>query len=54
MQSQNNQDDYRQVRHDLIFVLTMNAIFFAILIGLYFVNRATGQIDSFFVNLLKF
>jgi len=50
----NEEDEQHQVRHDLIFVVTMNLIFFALLIGLYFFNRATGQVDSFFAHLLKF
>ncbi len=48
------QEEYRQVRRDLIFVVALNAILFALLIGLYFYNRATGQVDQFFAQLLKF
>jgi hypothetical protein len=47
-------EEYRQVRRDLIFVISLNTIFFAALIGLYLYNRATGQVDQFFANLLKF
>ena len=50
----NEEDEYRQVRRDLIFVITMNAIFLGILVGLFFFNRATGRVDSFFAHLLKF
>jgi hypothetical protein len=46
--------EYRQVRHDLTFVVILNIIFFALLIGLYFYNRSTGALDSFFNHLLKF
>lgn len=50
----NDQQENRQVRKDLIFVVTMNLIFFVILIGLFLWNRSTGAVDSFFSNLLKF
>lgn len=50
----NEEDEYLQVRRDLIFVVSMNVIFFALLIGLYFINRATGGVDAFFSHLLKF
>ena len=50
----NEKEEYAQVRRDLIFVVTMNMIFFAILIGLFFYNRSTGRVDSFFAHLLKF
>jgi hypothetical protein len=50
----NEEDEYRQVRRDLTRVIVMNAIFLAILIGLYFFNRSTGGVDSFFARLLKF
>jgi len=50
----NEQDEYKQVRRDLIFVVSMNLIFFALLVGLFFFNRATGRVDSFFSHLLKF
>ncbi|OGF02010.1 MAG: hypothetical protein A3I07_04070 [Candidatus Doudnabacteria bacterium RIFCSPLOWO2_02_FULL_42_9] len=52
--NQREQEEYDQVRRDLIFVVTMNAIFFAILIGLYFFNRSTGSVDQFFAQALKF
>lgn len=48
------QEEYRQVRKDLILVIVLNIIFFATLVGLYFFNRATGQVDQFFAQLLKF
>ena len=50
----NEQEEYRQVRRDLIFVITLNVIFFAALIGLYFYNHSTGRVDNFFTHLLKF
>ncbi len=50
----NEADEYRQVRRDLIFVIIMNATFLAILIALYFFNRATGRVDGFFTHFLKF
>ncbi|OGE88367.1 MAG: hypothetical protein A3J07_01040 [Candidatus Doudnabacteria bacterium RIFCSPLOWO2_02_FULL_49_13] len=50
----NEQEETAQVRRDLIFVVTLNVVFFAALIGLYFFNHATGQVDAFFAHLLKF
>jgi hypothetical protein len=49
----NEEDEYRQVRHDLFFVLGLNLIFLAILLGLFF-NHSTGRVDAFFSHLLKF
>jgi hypothetical protein len=48
------EDEMRQVRKDLIFVVTLNLLFFVIMIGLYFFNNATGKVDTFFAQLLKF
>jgi hypothetical protein len=48
------QEENRQVRRDLIKVVILNAIFFAILIGLYFYNHSTGAVTSFFEKILKF
>jgi hypothetical protein len=50
----NEEEETAQVRRDLVFVISLNVVFFAALIGLYFYNRASGQVDAFFVNLLKF
>jgi len=50
----NEEEEAAQVRRDLIFVVSLNLVFFAALIGLYFYNQATGQVDAFFANLLKF
>jgi hypothetical protein len=52
--NQKEQEEYRQVRRDLIFVISLNIILFAVLIGLYFYNHSTGQVDEFFAHLLKF
>ena len=46
--------EYRVIRRDLIFVIAMNVVFFAGLIGLYFYNHSTGRVDQFFTHLLKF
>jgi len=50
----NEEEEAAQVRRDLIFVVSLNLVFFAALIGLYFYNRSSGQVDAFFTNLLKF
>ncbi|HEX5429976.1 MAG TPA: hypothetical protein VFX17_02765 [Patescibacteria group bacterium] len=52
--AESDAQEYRQVRRDLIFVIVMNIIFFGVLLGLYFYNRSTGSVDSFFSHLLKF
>lgn len=48
------QQENKQVRRDLIFVVSLNLVFFAILFALFFWNQATGGLDQFFGNLLKF
>ncbi|HTL39419.1 MAG TPA: hypothetical protein VL306_01245 [Methylomirabilota bacterium] len=50
----NEQEEYKQVRRDLIFVISLNVVFFAVLIGLYFFNHSTGKVDNWFAHLLKF
>lgn len=50
----NEQEENQQIRKDLIFVVAMNVVFLVILLGLYFFNRSTGKVDSFFGHLLKF
>ena len=50
----NEEDEHAQVRRDLIFVVWMNLVFLALLLGLFFYNRATGGVDTFFSHLLKF
>jgi hypothetical protein len=52
--AESDAQEYRVIRKDLIFVIVMNLVFFAILIGLYFMNRSTGKVDSLFAHLLKF
>ena len=50
----NEEEEYRQVRRDLMFVLALNLVFLILLLGLYFFNRSTGRVDAFFSHLLKF
>ena len=50
----NDEQEYAIVRRDLIFVVIMNVCFFVLLLALYFVNRSTGKVDTFFSHLLKF
>jgi heme/copper-type cytochrome/quinol oxidase subunit 3 len=49
-----DESEYRQVRRDLIFVIVLNLLFFAALLALYFVNRASGVVDKSFAQILKF
>jgi len=51
---QSDDREHAQVRKDLIFVVVMNLIFLALLLGLYFFNHASGKVDQFFAHLLKF
>ena len=44
----------RQVKKDLTFTLVVNGVFIAILVGLYFWNQATGAVDNFFAQVLRF
>lgn len=54
MSAQSDEQESRIVRKDLIFVVSMNLLFLAALIGLFFLNRSTGKVDQFFAHLLKF
>jgi hypothetical protein len=47
-------DEFRQVKKDLYFVLVLNAIFLVSLIGLFFWNRSTGSMDSWFAKIFNF
>jgi len=49
-----DQEESAQVRKDLIRVIVLNAILFAILIGLYFWDQSSGQVDRFFEKFLNF
>ncbi|MBI4363339.1 MAG: hypothetical protein HY545_00635 [Candidatus Doudnabacteria bacterium] len=49
-----NPDEISQVRKDLARVLILNGILLALLIGLFFWNKASGFLDQFFANVLKF
>jgi len=48
------QQENKQVRHDLWTVIILNAIFFAALFALYFINRSNGSVDHFFGKFLNF
>jgi len=50
----NEDEEIRQVRKDLTFVIIMNLVFLILLIGLYFFNHSSGKVDQFFAHLLKF
>ncbi|MGE5297555.1 MAG: hypothetical protein ACM3KM_00110 [Acidobacteriaceae bacterium] len=48
------EDENKQVGKDLVKVVLLNLVFFAILFGLFFFNRTTGKVDHFFSHLLRF
>jgi len=48
------EEENRQVKKDLVKVIVLNALFLALLFSLYFFNKATGNVDGFFAQLLKF
>ena len=50
----NEEQEFKQVRKDLVTVISLNAFFFALLIGLFFFNRPGGKVDLFFTKLLGF
>ncbi len=50
----NEEDEMRQVRKDLTFVVTLNLFFFVLLLALFFFNKATGKVDAWFAHFLKF
>jgi hypothetical protein len=47
-------EEYAQVRRDLIRVVIMNTIFFGALFVLYFWNRSTNGVTEFFDKFIKF
>ncbi|MBX4187549.1 MAG: hypothetical protein KW793_00215 [Candidatus Doudnabacteria bacterium] len=44
----------RLVKKDFIYVVTLNLILFGLMIGLYFWNHSSGQLDRIFANLIHF
>lgn len=50
----NEEYEMKLVRRDLVYVVTLNLILFASMIGLYFWNRSTGGLDHLFDKLIKF
>jgi hypothetical protein len=50
----NDVQETKVIRHDFIFVVCLNLVLFAAMIGLYFWNRSTGQLDHFFSSIIKF
>ena len=50
----NEEHENRLVRRDLIQVIVLNLVLFGAMLALYFVNRASGSVDSFFSQFIKF
>lgn len=50
----NEEEENKQVRKDMVFVLIVNGLMLAGLLALFFLNRSSGAVDKFFANLLKF
>jgi hypothetical protein len=48
------EQEYKQVRKDLIKVVVLNIVFFALLIGLYIWDQSTNGVEHFFGKFLKF
>ena len=46
--------EYRIIKHDLIKVLVLNVVYFALIIGLYVANQKTQFLDTMFSKLLHF
>ncbi|HYC80126.1 MAG TPA: hypothetical protein VEC17_03815 [Candidatus Binatia bacterium] len=51
---QYDQREHSLVRKDFLFVVILNAILLGIMLGLYFWNRSTGQLDQFFGRFINF
>jgi hypothetical protein len=49
-----DQVETAQVRKDLVKVLVLNAVLLALLLGLFFLNKSSGQLDQFFAKVLQF
>ena len=46
--------EYRIIKHDLIKVLVLNVVYFALIIGLYVANQKIQFLDTMFSKLLHF
>lgn len=50
----NTEEEHRQVAKDLKKVLLVNGLILILMLALFFWNRTSGSVDSFFANLIKF
>lgn len=41
------------IRHDMVFVIVLNLILLAVMIGLFFWNRSTGGVENLFSHIIK-
>lgn len=46
--------EYRIIKHDLVKVVILNAVYLAVILGLYFANQRSHLVDSWFAKLLHF
>lgn len=50
----NEAHENKLIRHDMLFVIVLNLILLAVMIGLYFWNRSTGGVEDLFARVIKF
>ncbi|MEK7161289.1 MAG: hypothetical protein AAB729_01195 [Patescibacteria group bacterium] len=46
--------EYRIIKHDLLKVLALNVVYFALILGLYFTNQQSHFLDTWFSKILRF
>lgn len=54
MPQYDEEHEMKLVRKDFVFVVTLNLILFAAMIGLFFWNRSGGQLDNLLNHIIKF
>jgi hypothetical protein len=51
---QSDEREHRLVRKDFFFVIALNIFLLGLMVASYFYNRSTGQLDTWFSQLIKF
>ena len=52
--SQEHAAEYRIIRHDLIKVIVLNALYLAGMLALYYSNKQSGYLEQWFSRVFKF
>lgn len=46
--------EYKIIKFDLVKVVILNAVYLAVILGLYFANQKSGFVDNWFAKVLHF